>query len=168
MKRLLASFSDLAWLAPSRPGSRSYDSATHHINLDTHERIIEADVRASAIVIAGVAYQLAMVDGRGSTIDRRQASRSVNRNGGSSPLPARYPSPSPAILEFAMPYADQPPLDNDALRKELVRQHDGEVHDRGLIVERLGWTPEQRLEANAAFLRFYVSVRPGGPLISGD
>lgn len=43
-----------------------------------------------------------------------------------------------------------------------------EDHDRGLIVERLAWTPEQRLDANAAFLRFYFSVRPDGPLIGGD
>jgi len=32
-------------------------------------------------------------------------------------------------------------------------------------VERLAWTPEERLEANAAFLRFYLSIRPEGPLI---
>ena len=53
----------------------------------------------------------------------------------------------------------------DALREALKRQDDPEAHDRGLIVERLSWTPEQRLEANAAFLRFYFSVRPEGPLI---
>jgi hypothetical protein len=53
----------------------------------------------------------------------------------------------------------------DALVEALQRQADGDHHDRGLIVERLGWTPEQRLEANAAFLRLYASVRPQGPLI---
>lgn len=53
----------------------------------------------------------------------------------------------------------------DTLLEALDRQHDDDAHDRGLIVERLGWTPEQRLEANAAFLRFYLSVRPQGPLI---
>lgn len=57
---------------------------------------------------------------------------------------------------------DEPP---DLLRDALERQFDGEDHERGLIVERLGWTPEQRLEANASFLRFYLSVRPEGPLI---
>jgi hypothetical protein len=36
------------------------------------------------------------------------------------------------------------------------------------IVERLAWTPEQRLDANTAFLRFYLSARPDGPIISGD
>ena len=54
----------------------------------------------------------------------------------------------------------------DALREALECQGgDDEAHDRGLIVERLGWTPEQRLEANAAFLRFFLEVRPEGPLI---
>ena len=53
----------------------------------------------------------------------------------------------------------------DILTKALREQADGEAHDRSLIVERLGWTPDQRLEANAAFVRFYLSVRPEGPLI---
>ena len=55
--------------------------------------------------------------------------------------------------------------ETDSLRQALERQEDGEVHDRSLIVERLAWTPEQRLEANAAFLRFYLSIRPEGPLV---
>lgn len=45
---------------------------------------------------------------------------------------------------------------------------EGEAHDRGLIVERLGWTPEQRLDANTAFVRFYLSVRPQGPLLRSE
>jgi hypothetical protein len=53
----------------------------------------------------------------------------------------------------------------DAIREALEKQGETETHDRSLIVERLAWTPEQRLEANAAFLRFYLSVRPEGPLI---
>jgi hypothetical protein len=44
----------------------------------------------------------------------------------------------------------------------------GEEHDLGLIAERLAWTPAQRLDANTAFLRFYLSIRPDGPLIDGD
>ena len=51
------------------------------------------------------------------------------------------------------------------------RQHapeTGEEHDLGLIAERLTWTPAQRLDANTAFLRFYLSIRPDGPLIDGD
>jgi hypothetical protein len=39
-----------------------YDSHTHHTNLDTYERILESDARASAIVVAFTAYQLAMRD----------------------------------------------------------------------------------------------------------
>jgi hypothetical protein len=54
---------------------------------------------------------------------------------------------------------------DEALREALRQQADGEAHDRSLIVERLGWTPAQRLEANAAFVRFYLRARPGGPLL---
>jgi hypothetical protein len=54
---------------------------------------------------------------------------------------------------------------DEALREALRQQADGEAHDRSLIVERLSWTPAQRLEANAAFVRFYLRARPGGPLL---
>ena len=56
----------------------------------------------------------------------------------------------------------------DAQVEALQRQSDPDDHDRGLIVERLGWTPEQRLDANTAFLRFYLSARPDGPLIRDE
>jgi len=56
-------------------------------------------------------------------------------------------------------------VDHNVLYDALRRQADGEEHDGSLIVERLAWTPEERLEANAAFLRFYLSIRPEGPLI---
>lgn len=39
-----------------------YGSHTHHTNLDTYERVIEADVRDAAVVVAGTLYQLAMRD----------------------------------------------------------------------------------------------------------
>ena len=52
-----------------------------------------------------------------------------------------------------------------ALEAALRAQQEESAHDRSLIVQRLAWTPEQRLAANAAFLRFYLSVRPEGPLI---
>jgi len=55
--------------------------------------------------------------------------------------------------------------DDDALRAALARQHDPDAHDRSLILERLAWTPEQRLQANAMFLRFYLAARPTGPLV---
>ena len=56
--------------------------------------------------------------------------------------------------------------ETDALLEAFRQQQgDDEAHDRSLIVERLQWTPEERLAANASFLRFYFSIRPGGPLI---
>jgi hypothetical protein len=39
-----------------------YDTHTHHTNLDTYERVVEEDVKASAAVIAATVYQLAMRD----------------------------------------------------------------------------------------------------------
>jgi hypothetical protein len=60
--------------------------------------------------------------------------------------------------------ASEKPLP-DELREALESQADPDSHDRGLIAERLAWSPEQRLEANAAFLRFYLSIRPEGPLL---
>jgi hypothetical protein len=57
------------------------------------------------------------------------------------------------------------PAPNTPLARALEKQMTGEDHDAWLIVERLSWTPEQRLEANAAFLRFYTSARPSGPLL---
>lgn len=66
-----------------------------------------------------------------------------------------------------MTTARESATDGDEVLEALRRQRDDDAYDRSLIVERLAWTPEQRLEANAAFLRFYFSVRPQGPLI-GD
>ncbi len=63
------------------------------------------------------------------------------------------------------PKSDARPGEDEALRKALAQQQDPDAHDRSLIVERLSWTPEERLEANAAFLRFYFAIRPEGPLI---
>jgi carboxypeptidase Q len=37
-----------------------YNTHTHHTNLDNYERIVESDVRSSAIVVAATLYQLAM------------------------------------------------------------------------------------------------------------
>jgi hypothetical protein len=55
----------------------------------------------------------------------------------------------------------------DAAAAAAVRRQveDPEEHDRSLIAERLSWTPQQRLEANASFLRFSLRLRPEGPLI---
>ena len=56
----------------------------------------------------------------------------------------------------------------EELIQSIRLQCTGDDHDRGLIVERLTWTPEQRLDANTAFLRFYLTMRPGGPLVGRE
>lgn len=62
----------------------------------------------------------------------------------------------------------EPDHDPEVWREVLGRQRDEDEHDRGLILERLRWTPDQRLAANTAFLRFYLAARPTGPLISDE
>jgi hypothetical protein len=42
--------------------SIEYGSHTHHTNLDTYERVIEDDARASAVTAATLLYNLAMRD----------------------------------------------------------------------------------------------------------
>ena len=45
----------------------------------------------------------------------------------------------------------QEPIDEEAVRKAILRQgREPEDHDLSLIRERLRWTPEERLEANAS------------------
>jgi hypothetical protein len=66
---------------------------------------------------------------------------------------------------YTGPVTEPRDLEMDAIERVLERQADPDAHDRSLIVERLSWTPEQRLEANASFLRFYLGLRPDGPLI---
>jgi hypothetical protein len=39
-----------------------YGNVTWHTNLDTYERIVEDDVKKSAIIIAAAVYRLAMSD----------------------------------------------------------------------------------------------------------
>jgi hypothetical protein len=57
-------------------------------------------------------------------------------------------------------------VDEEAVREVVRRQHeDPEEHDRSLIAERLSWTPDERLEANAAFVRWYLTIRATGPLL---
>lgn len=72
---------------------------------------------------------------------------------------------SGGILAEDVHVLKEPAYDERRLQQALDKQTTGDDHDAGLIVERLAWTPEQRLEANAAFLRFYACVRPSGPLI---
>ena len=60
------------------------------------------------------------------------------------------------------------PEPNRAIQHAVEQQGCDDDHDRSLIIERLAWTPEQRLDANTTFLRFYLSVRPQGPLIDRE
>jgi len=57
---------------------------------------------------------------------------------------------------------------SDAVVRALASQADDDDHDRSLIVAKLALTPEQRLDANTQFLRWYFSVRPQGPLIGEE
>ena len=52
-----------------------YRSHTHHTNLDTYERLIEEDARASAVVIASTVYHLAMRDDRLPRFSRQEMPR---------------------------------------------------------------------------------------------
>jgi carboxypeptidase Q len=67
-RRTLGSTDSTSFNAAGLPGINfdqdpiQYESHTHHTNLDTYERVSEEDVKASAIVIAGVLYDLAMRD----------------------------------------------------------------------------------------------------------
>jgi hypothetical protein len=53
---------------------------------------------------------------------------------------------------------------DEAIRAALARHTDDEAHDLGLIVERLAWTPEERLDANGAALSLWRDLRPSGPI----
>ena len=68
-----------------------YFTHTWHTNLDTYERIIEDDVKNSAIVIAAAVYQLAMRDELlpRFTNDKMPA--------GATPTPTPTPTPKPSI-----------------------------------------------------------------------
>jgi hypothetical protein len=70
-----------------------YFTTTWHTNLDTYERVIEDDVRRSAIIIAAAVYQLAMRDG----LLPRMGS------GEMPPLPSPTPQPSPTPMPPAVP-----------------------------------------------------------------
>ena len=67
-RRALGSTDSASFNAAGLPGINfeqdpiQYESATHHTNLDTFERIIEEEVKTSAIALAATAYHLAMRD----------------------------------------------------------------------------------------------------------
>ncbi len=56
-----------------------YGSHTWHTNLDTYERVVEEDLKSSAIVIAAAVYQLAMRD---ELLPRFSAEEMPQRPGG--------------------------------------------------------------------------------------
>lgn len=59
----------------------------------------------------------------------------------------------------------QETADHGAVLAALRLQADPDEHDRSMIRERLASSPEERLQANARFVRFYLSIRPQGPLL---
>lgn len=67
-RRVVSSTDSATFNAAGLPGINfdqdpiQYDAATHHTNLDTYERVIEADARSGAIVAAALIYELAMRD----------------------------------------------------------------------------------------------------------
>jgi Zn-dependent M28 family amino/carboxypeptidase len=75
-RRVLGDTDSTSFNAAGLPGVNfdqdpiQYDSYTHHTNLDTYERIVEEDVKASAAVIAGAVYELAMREDRVPRFDR--------------------------------------------------------------------------------------------------
>jgi len=70
-----------------------YNSATWHTNLDTYERIIEDDVRKSAMVIASAAYHLAMRDELLPRLSREKMPPPPPRRGEGTPAqPAAAPA----------------------------------------------------------------------------
>jgi carboxypeptidase Q len=69
-----------------------YFTTTWHTNLDTYERVIEDDVKRSAIIIAAALYQLAMQDGMLPRLRREEMPQPP------APLPSPSPVPSPAAI----------------------------------------------------------------------
>lgn len=71
-----------------------YGTHTWHTNLDTYERIIEDDVKKSAIIIAAAVYALAMRD---DMLPRFKAAEMppAPRPPGAAPTPSPSPAPTP-------------------------------------------------------------------------
>ena len=72
-----------------------YGSATWHTNLDTYERIIEDDVKKSAIIIASAVYVLAMRDELLPRYSREQMPALPVQP---TPTPTAQPTPAPRKL----------------------------------------------------------------------
>jgi hypothetical protein len=72
-----------------------YGTATWHTNLDTYERIIEDDVKKSAIVIAAAVYALAMSDEKLPRFSKEQMPPLPARPGTVPPQPPAAPASRP-------------------------------------------------------------------------
>ncbi|MEQ1646795.1 MAG: peptidase M28, partial [Pyrinomonadaceae bacterium] len=70
-----------------------YFAGTWHTNIDTYERIIESDVKASAIIFAAAVYTLAMRD---ELLPRFKASEMPA-------LPTPPPTPAPSVSPTPRP-----------------------------------------------------------------
>ncbi|HEY1306944.1 MAG TPA: M20/M25/M40 family metallo-hydrolase [Vicinamibacterales bacterium] len=68
-----------------------YQTHTWHTNLDTYERIVEEDVKQSAIVMAAMVYHLAMRD---ELLPRFSKEEMPRRQGAPPPAPAQAPASS--------------------------------------------------------------------------
>ena len=68
-----------------------YQTHTWHTNLDTYERIVEEDVKQSAIVMASMVYHLAMRD---ELLPRFSKEEMPRRQGTPPPAPAQAPASS--------------------------------------------------------------------------
>ena len=72
-----------------------YFTHTWHTNLDTYERIIEDDVKKSAVIIAAAVYALAMRDEMLPRLPKAEMPVPPNPSPQSSPSPTPQSSPSP-------------------------------------------------------------------------
>ena len=95
--RQAASTDAFSFAAAGLPGVNAlqdpieYQSYTWHTNLDTYERVIEDDVKKSAIVMAAAVYHLAMRD---EMLPRFNAEQMPRRPGAPTPAPAPAPASS--------------------------------------------------------------------------
>ena len=64
-----------------------YDSHTWHTNLDTYERIVEEDVKKSAVAIASAVYHVAMRDQMLPRFEPARCRRRSTGRGGGAPTP---------------------------------------------------------------------------------
>ncbi len=95
--RQAASTDAFSFAAAGLPGVNAlqdpieYQSYTWHTNLDTYERVVEEDVKKSAIVMAAAVYQLAM---RNDLLPRFTDEQMPRRPGAPAPTPVPAPAPS--------------------------------------------------------------------------